>query len=284
MKMLSTPGYIETHLAEDMGADIGGSGTDDVGAAVAELESSTADSPIGSSEEPQSENYYDFDYGEKDGQARKGSFKTEQEMKDYYRDNYFMHSDYTNKTTELANQRKEFEGKQNKFEQEQTAYLAMSNQYRDWDEKFNKLPQASRNEIEKIINGFTAVSPEMRAMQEKLEAIEKDKETATEGKKREEAQRSQEALLGQTHKYLSQKYPNYNSESVSKMVKDMRAGTQEQQITRLLELVHLSNQDKPAAPASRSPLSGGARPIGSVKPIKHLSDDEARAAAIKELS
>jgi len=288
MRIITTPGYIETHLAEDMGADIGGQGSDDVGNAIADLESSTpSGDPSGTTDEPISEVYYEFDYGEKDGESRKGSFKTEQEMKDWYRENYMMHKDYTKKTTSVSERNKSLEEQQKKFDAEQTAYLAMSNEYRDWDSKFDKLGHTQKAKIAEIINGHREVSPEMKAMQDRIDAIDNEKKTTAENTKKEEAKREQERLLEQTNSYLAKQYPGYDSKAVYEKVQKMRSTTDEQKLTSLLKAVHLADlyeKQQNDAPATRSPLSGGARPQGPNRPVEHKTDDEARAAAIKDLT
>ena len=92
-------------------------------------------------------------------------------------------------------------------------------------------------------------------------------------------------MLEVSSRYLKSRYPNYNQKSVSEEMGRMRSLPVEEQLRIMQEYIHLAKfANAPVQPPSRSPLSKGAgTPVGVPKPVVHKSDEEAMAAALKDI-
>lgn len=272
MFVKETPGYIETYLEEDTGADIGGSGMD-TGADVGESFDGT---DSGDSQVANEGYYFDYDFGpDRDtGEERKGAYKTKEELLRDFQGHYMRRSDYTKKTQSLAEQRKAFEKEQERYKDEQAYFAKKMAEIQEMEAKIKKLPPQVYQQLVGQVQSEMSKDPVIRQLQERLEAEDKEKE---ERKKQEEA--AQESVRFQkdvesASNYLKKVYPDFNQEDVIQLVMQMRQGPPEEQLVSLLEAVYhkhkSTSQPKPKAP---SPYGGGGKPANPQKPVDGSWDD-----------
>lgn len=110
--------------------------------------------------EGQSQAFFEYEYPEKDetGAFRKEVFKSPEELKKAWRESYLRQSDYTRKTQDLANMRKESEKRRTDLEDQFKAFNERKSRYDKWDEVLGKRPDVQR-QLEQMASSLP--SPEI---------------------------------------------------------------------------------------------------------------------------
>lgn len=251
-------------------------------------ESIPASEPV--SEPTQSaEVFFDYDYGvdKDDGSPLKGSFKTKEELANAFRENFFRRSDYTKKTTALAEERKLIDKQKEEYAAKETALLRMQEQQKELDAMVKRLSQPQYQRLLRELQQDRNTDPRMAELLEWRQKEEaRVKQEAEERKKAEEQDKFLKSLESGSA-YLKGLYPDFDQEKVIAEIKAMQEEPESEQLLRLMRYAHygLAHNAAPAKPAKPSPLGGQSATTGGggTAAFKGANLDEARTRAMKEL-
>ena len=268
-----SPGEINIAFEEDnIGGDAGQGidvGSDDIGDAIDT-----------GSDEGQSA-YFDFDYGE-DG---KGSYATREDLAKGFRENYFRTADYTRKTMSLADERKKFEAERDTFSNDRKAWEAQKGEYDGIKQLIDAMPEGEFQRLLREVQ-TQSVSPEVREMQKRLDAMEREKAEREEAAKKEESRKALDRDRNKAYEVLQKQYPDFNRETVEGKINEMLDQPEALQYQLLMELVYKSltgASPKGGGPKKRSVLQGSVA-SGTAKSGKTFANlDEALDAALDEI-
>jgi len=179
----------------------------------------------------------------KDGQEF--SWKSKEDAQRDWEQGAYRHSDYTRKTQELAEQRKEMDSLRQQIAEQQQAIEAAKKKYDPYDEFF-KTPRGQQvyQQLEKSVNRVSPndvmeqskyyvdekVSSQTKELQERLEALEKEREQERLSRERNEA-----------FEALASEYEDFDRDAVESEMKklDELSSLSQDQITKeYLRLIH----------------------------------------------
>jgi hypothetical protein len=83
-----------------------------------------------------SEPFFSYKYAD----GKEEVYKTKDELAKAYRDSYLRQSDYTRKTQEVAQTKKQIEDERKKFQEEQAQFTKVKTQYDEWDRLLKTRP------------------------------------------------------------------------------------------------------------------------------------------------
>lgn len=143
--------------------------------------------PQGTTE--QSEPFFSYKYAD----GREEVYKSKDELEKAYRDSFLRQSDYTRKTQEVAQTRKQIEDERKKFAEEQQQFTKMRQQYDEWDRLLKSRPDLY-SQLERVASGppdpssifdrskgyvdekYTSLEAQLKDMKESMEKDRTQKE------------------------------------------------------------------------------------------------------------
>lgn len=230
-------------------------------------------------------------YEHDDGEVME--WKSPDEVKKYLREGTLRHGDYTKKTQEVAQQRKQFEQERKQWEAERAAHLQTVSQYMDWDKKLKSNPslrqaiqQAMRQNQRQGKDVDSLLEERLGPVQQKLQEFEKRQQ---EEAQRKQEQQEQERAFG----LLEKSYEDFDRNAIQKAVDKLQQTPPGDSMRALYELVHLAEKgrvtpgqlEKQIAErerrnrSTRAPMSSGS---ADVKPAKSFATFEEAAAEARK--
>lgn len=234
-----------------------------------------------------------FKYQHDDGEEM--VFHDPDELKRHFREGLLRHKDYTKKTQELSQQRKQFEAERQQKEAEWGQYLQMKQQIDKYDQFLKQNPQIAQELKQKMAGkqqGQGNVPPELRKELDELKQFKEQREKRDQEMQSREKRRSAQE---KAHEVLSGQYPDYDRKAVEGLVQQLEQTPPGDEERAYLELLHLAarGRQRPAdleekvsqrlqkKKSSHSPMpSGSSAPKGGTRSYKSL--DEAAKAALAE--
>lgn len=217
-------------------------------------------------------------------------FKSKDELAKEWKNSYLRQSDYTKKTQEIAQTRKQIEEERKKFSDEQKAFLESKKRYDDWDKLLKSRPDIY-SQLERAAT--SAPDPTVayerakeyadgttKELAQRLEALEKQLEE-------ERTKKEMDSEIAS----LKEKYPDFDESEVMARLEYLSDG----KTGPLLELLHwaVKGQKSPAqieqkiteslkkkSHAGMVPTSGAGAATSN---RTFRNTDEAREAAMREL-
>jgi len=185
--------------------------------------------------------FFEYEYPEKDesGNFRKEVFKSPEELKKAWRESYLRQSDYTRKTQDLANMRKELEKHRGGLEDQLKAFNERKSRYDKWDEALGKRPDIQR-QLEQMAKSAATpdiayeratgyVDEKSQEILERLEALE------GRGKQQEE----ERELLG-IFEAMEGKHEDFDRTEVRELLEYLSDGRSEP----LVEMLHWASKGR----------------------------------------
>lgn len=233
-----------------------------------------------------------FSYKHDDGEEF--VFNSPDELNRHFREGLLRHKDYTKKTQELAEQRKQFEAERQQKQAEWQQFLEMKQKYDKYDQYLRQNPQLVQ-ELRRRMAGTSGqgnIPPELRKELDELKQWKEERE-----KRDQEMQnRSQrQAAQEKAHEILSGQYSDYDRKAVEEYIQQLEQTAPGDEERAYLELMHLAMRGR-KAPAeleeqvaerlqkkknSHSPMpSGSSTPKGGKRSFKTV--EEAAKAAYAE--
>lgn len=160
------------------------------------------------------------------------SYKSKDELDKFMRESALRQSDYTRKTQEVANYRKQFDDERKKFSEEQKAFLESKKRYDQWDQTLRTRPdiyrqleqmaQAPAGPSEVFDRSRQYADEKTKELAERLEAIEREREE-------ERSNRELEEIFGS----MSNEYEDFNKENILEWLDTLKDGKTEPLIRAL---------------------------------------------------
>ena len=159
-------------------------------------------------------------------------YSSKDELDKFMREHALRQSDYTRKTQELANYRKQFEQERGKFSEEQKAFLEAKKRYDQWDQTLR-----SRPDIYQQLERMAGAPPDpaavfdrskeyadekTRELVERLEALEREREEERTNREMED-----------TFSRMGEKYQDFNRDSILEWLDTLKDGKTEPLIEAL---------------------------------------------------
>lgn len=190
-------------------------------------------------------------------------FKSPDELDRFIREGTLRHKDYTKKTQELAEQRKQSEAERKRIEEQLTTASGMESKWKPIDEWLTRTPQG-RAAYQYITTQMKGNIPPDAILEQSRASIEESinplKSELEEIKKWREAQ-EQEKQFSSTMAALKERYPDMDEESVKTLYKQLDEAPEGDETRALLELIiKASKYSDSGAPARVPVTSGGSRP------------------------
>lgn len=166
-------------------------------------------------------------------------YHTKEELDKAMRENFLRQSDYTRKTQEISNYRKQFEDERKKFSEEQKAFLQSRQKYDQWDQLLKTRPDVYQ-QLERLASGPPDPSAvferskgyadeKTQELVARLEAIEKEREE--ERTKRE---------LDEIFSKKSTQYEDFDKDGVMEMLELLKDGNTEP----LVDVLHWARKGR----------------------------------------
>jgi hypothetical protein len=159
-------------------------------------------------------------------------YSSRDELDKFMREDALRRSDYTRKTQEVANYRKQFDQERSKFTEEQKAFLEAKKRYDQWDQTLRTRP-----DIYKQLEQMTQTPPDAasvfdrsreyadgktKELADRLEALEQERE-------KERTNREMEEVMGKMEK----EFPDFKRDSVLEWLDTMKDGNTESLVRAL---------------------------------------------------
>lgn len=203
------------------------------------------------SPEPESFYSYEFDDGEKK------AFKTPDELNEFVRGGTLRHKDYTQKTQEVAQQRKEYEAKQAKYDAEYTTFLQQRQEHDAIEKQLKALPPEVYARLKQGIQN----QPKQPQTDPRLDQFLKEQE---ETKK----QQQESAMRDKAFDSLSKTYKDFDREAIMAMSDQLRELPPGDEMRAFMELLHFAKKGRETpAEAERRIATNLARKSGVRPPM-----------------
>jgi hypothetical protein len=176
-----------------------------------------------------SEPFFSYKYAD----GKEEVYKSKDELAKAYQSSYLRQSDYTKKTQEVANIRKQIEEERKKFQDEQKQFLDTRKKYDSWDQLLKTRPDVY-SQLERVAGsppdpasvfdrskGY--VDEKYSALEEQLKQIQADREK----------ERTQKELDATFAKFKT-KYPDFDEGAVMERLEYLSSGETEP----LIDLLH----------------------------------------------
>jgi DNA-binding transcriptional regulator GbsR (MarR family) len=232
-----------------------------------------------------------FEYVLPDG--KKEVYQTKDDLAKAYRDNFLRQSDYTRKTQEVAQTKKQIEEERKKFQEEMKAFTSVKQRYDEMDRVLKTRPDIY-SQLERAVT----MPPDAGSIYERSkgyvdETVQSLKSELDEMKKQLEEERTKKEL-DSTFMKLREKYPDLDEGQIMERLEYLSDGKTEP----LIELLYWAAKGQ-MTPAQEAKLEEkvtenlhkkrqaamvpgrGATVSPSKKPFR--TSDEARSAAFEEM-
>lgn len=216
-------------------------------------------------------------------------YSSRDELDKFMREHALRQSDYTRKTQEVANYRKQFDQERQKFSEEQKAFLDAKKRYDQWDQTLRTRP-----DIYKQLEQMTQAPPDAasvfdrsreyadgktKELAERLEALEQERE-------KERTNREMEEVMGKMEK----EFPDFSRDSVLEWLDTMKDGNTES-LVKALHYASIGRKspletEKKVVEKLQKKASAGIVPGKGVAPggkAQYKTHDEAAQAALRDL-
>ena len=212
------------------------------------------------------------------------NFKDPKELTDRFLENRLRRNDYTKKTQELAQQRKEWEKKISDYDEREQMLTRTSNKYTKFNELLGNLtPREMQQLIEQLPNRGKPEDPRYKELKTEIDSFKQEREAAARAERLKQKEAQDNEKYESAHKYLKGFYSDYDSEAVMKYRDELMNADPAMAHQKLLETFYYANRGKaglkPADPAGppRTAVSGGQ---SSLPGTKKLSTKEAQQQAM----
>jgi len=272
---LSTPFDVHLQWFGDDGSDEGQGNQEDVS------DEGQGDLPP---ETPQS--FYEWE--EPDGEGKKYTFTSPDELSNYLKENHYRRSKFTQDMQGLAEQRRSFENDRTSFHSQRSEFEERYKELKEYDEYLKSNPSILAKLQEFKRQGMQSQDIDARMDAYFQKKYGKDIEDLKAYKSRELlAKQKQEA-----ENALKAKYPEYDSTKVQEAFDNLQRGD----LSVLLEMLHFSNKGRLSpvelekkilqnqAKKKSAGLITSQGNTNSLPPNAPKTIDEARAKAYKEYS
>ena len=216
-------------------------------------------------------------------------YSSRDELDKFMREHALRQSDYTRKTQEVANYRKQFDGERQKFSEEQKAFLGVKSKYDKWGEILDTRPDIKRKLDELASSPPDAASvfdrsreyadSKSQELAARLEALEQERE-------KERTNREMEEVMGKMEK----EFPDFSRDSVLEWLDTMKDGNTES-LVKALHYASIGRKspletEKKMAEKLQKKASAGIVPGKGVAPggkAQFKTHNEAAQAALRDL-
>ena len=224
----------------------------------------------------ESESYF-HSYKHDDGEEIK--FKTPDDLSRYLRDGTLRHKDYTKKTQEVAELRKQIEKERETSRTESTAAMKAYGQWKDVDEWLRKNPRV----VEIIRREGGPIAQQLEQAQAQQSSVPDEVKTQLEELRQWKEAQEAEAKIQSHYEALKGQYEDFDEESVAELYRQLDEAPEGEETRALLELLYYASKGKNGT-AVRPPVMPGVRVPSA--PSKMPFDDKTRdkfAAAKKAM-
>lgn len=215
------------------------------------------------------------------------NFKDPKELSDRYLQNRFRRADYTKKTQELSEQRKQYEKDLEAFRAKETSLTNLSNKYNEFDNLFKDVSAEQMQKIVQQLNGQRAKqTPEMKALEERLKSIEAKEQAEQKKIEAEQKKKAEMETFNSRGRYLKTHYDDYDHDSVMKMYEELNSVTPEAAHQAILEMLYFAGKGKGSLTKPGDPQGPPRTKIagrGVTPPEKPMTLDEAKQAALNSV-
>lgn len=217
-------------------------------------------------------------------------FNSRDELAKEWKNSYLRQSDYTKKTQEIAQTRKQIEDERKKFAEEQKAFVENKKRYDDWDKLLKTRPDIY-SQLERAATSPPDPSVAYERAKEYADGTSKELAQRLEAlEKRLEEERTKKEMDSEIAT-LKEKYPDFEENEVMARLEYLADG----KTGPLLELLHwaVKGQKSPAQIEQKITDSLKKKSTVGMVPTKgagastsakaYRNTDEAREAAMREL-
>lgn len=217
------------------------------------------------------------------------AYKSRDELDKFMREHALRQSDYTRKTQEVSNYRKQFDQERSKFGEEQKAFMEAKKRYDQWDhtlrtrpdiyQQLERLAQSPADPATVFDRSKEYADGKTQELVARLEAIEKERAE-------ERTNKEMEDIFGK----MQEKYPDFNRDQILEWIDTLKDGKTEP----LIEALYHANKgkmspfetEKRVTEKLQKKASAGLVPGKGVAPggkPNFKNFDEAAQAAIRDL-
>lgn len=167
------------------------------------------------------------------------AYKSKDELDKFMREHALRQSDYTRKTQEVANYRKQFDSERQKFSEEQKAFLEAKKRYDQWDQtlktrpdiyqQLERLAQSPADPATVFDRSREYADSKTQELAARLEAIEKEREE-------ERTNREMEEVFGK----MKEKYEDFDQDTILEWLDTLKDGKTEP----LIEALYHANKGR----------------------------------------
>lgn len=205
-----------------------------------------------------------FEYEHDDGEVMR--FQSPDELKSHFRDGLLRHSDYTRKTQELAEQRKQFEEERKRHEAERTASLTAYSTWSKIDERYKKDP-VFRQALQNAMRQGRGGNQNLEAMlQQRISPMQKELEQFKKQRQEEERRRKEAEEEEKAFSLLEKSYEDFDRESIRKEVQRLQQLPPGDSTRALYELLYHSMKGRVTPAQMEKQIAERQRRNSSVKP------------------
>jgi len=198
---------------------------------------------------PSGESYF-HSYKHDDGEEF--HFKTPDDLNKYIRDGTLRHKDYTKKTQETAELRKQIEKEREQSRAETTAAMKAYGQWKDVDDWLRKNP-GYVEQIKRLGGPVNLQAPEQTPKAD--DPVMKELEDLKKWRQEQEA----EAKFQQHFEAVKSQYEDFDEDAVSELYKALDEAPEGEETRALLEMLYYASKGKNGMNTPRPPVTPGAR-------------------------
>jgi hypothetical protein len=167
------------------------------------------------------------------------AYKSREELDKFMREHALRQSDYTRKTQEVANYRKQFDQERSKFSEEQKAFMEAKKRYDQWDQtlktrpdiyqQLERLAQSPADPATVFDRSKEYADSKTQELAARLEAMEKEREE-------ERTNREMEDVFGK----MKTKYQDFDQDQILEWLDTLKDGKTE----NLIEALYHANKGR----------------------------------------
>jgi hypothetical protein len=219
-----------------------------------------------------------FEYEWEDG--TKDSYATEEDFKRAWREGRLRHKDYTQKTMELAKQRKQFESERNQLNEISQNARKLHDQWKPIDDWMKQRPDIKDYIVQNMRNPSPgAISEQIKeSLGGDLESVKSELQQLKEWRAKQEEERRKQAM----YDHLASQYEDFNPQEIEEELQKFNESPDQDDMRNIAELIYWAKKGRTVprkvgeevvagpAPANRKmppvPAGKATRPMPEEKP------------------
>ena len=184
-------------------------------------------------------------------------FKTPDELNKYIREGTLRHKDYTRKTQEAAELRKQIDKQREQIESQASLAARMENQWKPVDDWLKTRPDVVdyiKKNMGQASSG-TLLEQSRGIMDETLTPLKTELEQLKAWKEEQESSARLEKMVSS----ISSEHPDFNEEAVMDLYRSLDEAPEGETERALVEMLYWASIGKNGAPSVRAPVTPGVR-------------------------